>query len=99
MSAVYDYEAKLNDDPLLLATEIAIKVFLEVANPKIAAIPETFPFPLKLPSWFPGAEFKRLAIQSQKNAAAMVEIPFHYARERVIGIVYLIRMNFYQREA
>ncbi|KAG1720161.1 hypothetical protein EDB19DRAFT_1835146, partial [Suillus lakei] len=83
MSAVYDYEAKPNDDPLLLAAEKAIKVFLEVASPQTSAILETFPFLLKLPSWFPGASFKRLAIQSQKNATAMVDIPFRYARERV----------------
>ncbi|KAG1727741.1 cytochrome P450 [Suillus lakei] len=84
MSAVYDYEAKPNDDPLLLAAEKAIKVFLEVASPQTSAILETFPFLLKLPSWFPGASFKRLAIQSQKNATAMVDIPFRYARERVM---------------
>lgn len=85
MSAVYDYEAKPNDDPLLLAAEKAIKVFLEVASPQTSAILETFPFLLKLPSWFPGASYKRLAIQSQKNATAMVDIPFHYARERAMA--------------
>lgn len=84
MSAVYDYEAKTNDDPLLLTADKAIKVFLEVASPQNSAILETFPFLLKLPSWFPGANFKRLAIQSQKNAAAMVDIPFHYARDRAM---------------
>lgn len=84
MSVVYDYETKANDDPLLLTAEKAIKVFLEVASPQTSAILETFPFLLNLPSWFPGASFKRLAIQSQKNAAAMVNIPFHYARERTM---------------
>ncbi|KAG1808629.1 cytochrome P450 [Suillus subaureus] len=84
MSAVYDYEAKPHNDPLLLAAEKAIKVFLEVANPQTAVILEAFPFLLKLPSWFPGAKFKRLAIQSQKNAIAMVNIPFNYARERAM---------------
>jgi cytochrome P450 len=84
MSAVYDYEAKRNDDPLLLTAEKAIKVFLEVASPQTSAILETFPFLLKLPSWFPGASFKRLAIQSQKNASAMINIPFNYARERAM---------------
>ncbi|KAG1852702.1 cytochrome P450 [Suillus subluteus] len=84
MSAVYDYEAKPTNDPLLLAAEKAIKVFLEVSSPKTAVILEAFPFLLKLPSWFPGARFKRLAIQSQKNAAAMVNIPFNYARERAM---------------
>jgi hypothetical protein len=44
MSAVYDYEAKTNDDPLLLTADKAIKVFLEVASPQNSAILETFPF-------------------------------------------------------
>ncbi|KAG1872155.1 cytochrome P450 [Suillus subluteus] len=84
MSTVYDYEAKTNNDPLLLTAEKAIKVFLEMASPQTSAILETFPFLLKLPSWFPGASFTRLAIQSQKNATAMVNIPFNYARERAM---------------
>ncbi|KAG2141168.1 cytochrome P450 [Suillus bovinus] len=85
MSAVYDYEAKPKDDPLLLAAEKAIKVFLEVSSLPIQVILETFPFLLKLPSWMPGSGFKKLAIQSQKNASAMVNIPFHYARERTMA--------------
>ncbi|OJA21654.1 hypothetical protein AZE42_09325 [Rhizopogon vesiculosus] len=84
MSAVYDYDAKPKDDPLLLAADKAIKVFVEVASTRTAIILETFPFLLKLPAWFPGATLKRLAIQSQKNSAAMVDIPFRYARERVM---------------
>lgn len=44
MSAVYDYEAKPNDDPLLLAAEKAIKVFVELASPQTSAILESFPF-------------------------------------------------------
>jgi hypothetical protein len=54
---------------------------------------------LKLPSWFPGANFKRLAIQSQKNAAAMVDIPFHYARERAVSIYAPNKIESYQHEA
>ncbi|KAG2107437.1 cytochrome P450 [Suillus discolor] len=86
MSAVYDYEAKPNDDPLLLAADKAIKIFIELASPQTSAILESFPFLLRLPSWFPGASFKRLAIQSQRNAATMVNVPFHYARERACMI-------------
>lgn len=44
MSAVYDYETIPNDDPLVLAAEKAIEVFVEVAGPSTAAILEAFPF-------------------------------------------------------
>lgn len=54
---------------------------------------------LRLPSWFPGANFTRLAIQSQKNAAAMVDIPFRYARERAVSIYAPNKIEPYQHEA
>jgi hypothetical protein len=54
---------------------------------------------LKLPSWFPGASFKRLAIQSQKNASAMINIPFNYARERAVSIYAPNTNESYQHEA
>lgn len=44
MSAVYDYETIPNDDPLVLAAERAIEVFVKVAGPSTAAILEAFPF-------------------------------------------------------
>lgn len=44
MSAVYDYETIPNGDPLVLAAERAIEVFLKVAGLSTAAILEAFPF-------------------------------------------------------
>jgi hypothetical protein len=44
MSAVYDYEAEPEDDPLLLAADKAIRVFVELASTRTAIILETFPF-------------------------------------------------------
>ncbi|KAF9223710.1 cytochrome P450 [Gyrodon lividus] len=84
MSVVYDYETAPNDDPLVLAAERAIEVFVKVAGPSTAAILEAFPFLLKLPTWFPGATLKRMAIQSKKNLHEMMNEPFRYARDRVM---------------
>ncbi|KAF9243459.1 cytochrome P450 [Melanogaster broomeanus] len=85
MSAVYDYETTPNDDPLVLAAERAIEVFIKVAGPSTAAILEAFPFLLKLPAWFPGATLKRMAVQSKKNLHEMMDVPFRYARDRVMS--------------
>ncbi|KAF8556227.1 cytochrome P450 [Imleria badia] len=87
MSAVYDYETIPNDDPLVLAAEKAIEVFVKVAGPSTAAILEAFPFLLKLPVWFPGATLKRMAIQAKSNLHEMMDVPFRYARDRVISCV------------
>ncbi|KIJ13396.1 hypothetical protein PAXINDRAFT_170472 [Paxillus involutus ATCC 200175] len=83
MSVVYDYETAPHDDPLVLAAERAIEVLVKVAGPSTAALLEAFPFLLKLPVWFPGATFKRMAIQSKKSLHEMIDVPFRYARDRV----------------
>lgn len=44
LSAVYDYETSLNDDPLVLAAEKAIGAFVKLAEPSTSAILEAFPF-------------------------------------------------------
>ncbi|KIJ66911.1 hypothetical protein HYDPIDRAFT_85366 [Hydnomerulius pinastri MD-312] len=87
MSAVYDYETAPVDDPLVLAAERAIEVFVKVAGPSTAAILEAFPFLLKLPPWLPGATLKRLAMQSKKNLHEMMEVPFRYAHDRVLSSI------------
>ncbi|KAF8121767.1 cytochrome P450 [Boletus edulis] len=87
MSAVYDYETIPNDDPLVLAAERAIDVFVKVAGPSTAALLEAFPFLLKLPAWFPGATLKRMAIQAKSNLHEMMDVPFRYARDRVMSSV------------
>ncbi|KAG8213254.1 cytochrome P450 [Butyriboletus roseoflavus] len=87
MSAVYDYETIPNDDPLVLAAERAIEVFVKVAGPSTAAILEAFPFLLKLPVWFPGATLKRMAIQAKSNLHEMMDVPFRYAYDRVTSCV------------
>lgn len=39
---------------------------------------------LKLPVWFPGATLKRMAIQAKSNLHEMIDVPFTYARNRVV---------------
>lgn len=37
-----------------------------------------------IPTWFPGASFKRTALLSQKYADDMVETPFHFVQESLV---------------
>ena len=37
-----------------------------------------------IPTWFPGASFKRTAILSQKYADDMVETPFHFVQQSLV---------------
>ncbi|KAH7928930.1 cytochrome P450 [Leucogyrophana mollusca] len=83
MSAVYDYEAAPRHDPLIETAEKAIDGFIKAAAPHTAAILNAFPFLLRLPDWVPGTSIKRVALQSQKCATEMIEVPFRYAQERI----------------
>lgn len=38
-----------------------------------------------VPSWFPGASFKRTAVLSTKYAKEMIEAPFQYVQENLVG--------------
>ncbi|KAF9236886.1 cytochrome P450 [Melanogaster broomeanus] len=50
--------------------------------PENASIISTFPFVLRLPTWFPGAIFSRRAALSKKCAEEMLSAPFEYVRKR-----------------
>jgi hypothetical protein len=38
-----------------------------------------------IPSWFPGASFKRTAILSAKYAEDMIEAPFQFVEKNMVG--------------
>lgn len=44
---------------------------------------ETFPFLLRLPSWFPGATFKRASVKCLNAAHDVKELPFQYVKEKM----------------
>ncbi|KAH7928976.1 cytochrome P450 [Leucogyrophana mollusca] len=77
MSAVYDYEMASHGDPLVAVVERAIDFGVRFLTIEKSALVETFPFLLRLPTWFPGT-LKRDAKVSREYAAEMVVKPFQY---------------------
>lgn len=80
---VYDYELKAEEDHIVDAMLRYAKMAGESLAPGPTALMETFPFLLQLPSWFPGATFKRASVECIQAGYDIQELPFQYVRERM----------------
>lgn len=83
MSVVYGYEIGPRDDPIISIVEKAVDLAVSSIKPEVAAFLGAFPFLQHIPSWFPGASFKRTAILSAKYAEDMIEAPFQYVEKNM----------------
>lgn len=64
----------------------------------LVAIPGTFlvdiiPALKYVPSWFPGAEFKRKAMRWRKELEQFVDLPFNHVKELMVRR-FLLNVNF-----
>ncbi|KAG1869894.1 cytochrome P450 [Suillus subluteus] len=80
---MYDYEPKAKDDPIAYNMKRYLNRTNAALTPGVTVILETFPFLLKLPSWFPGAIFKRASLDCLKAGHDIKEIPFQMVEERM----------------
>lgn len=83
MPVVYGYEPGRRDDPIITIVERAVDLAVSSIKPEVAAFLGAFPFLQHVPSWFPGASFKRTAVLSTKYAKEMIEAPFQYVQENL----------------
>ncbi|KIK91718.1 hypothetical protein PAXRUDRAFT_148866 [Paxillus rubicundulus Ve08.2h10] len=83
LSAVYDYEPKLRDDPMVHILDRFISAFLPATTPENAVLLKMFPFLLRIPDWLPGSSIKRGAKTACEWAVKTVETPYQYAQERM----------------
>ncbi|KAH7921662.1 cytochrome P450 [Leucogyrophana mollusca] len=85
MAAVYGYDTKPRNDPLVAIANKAIFGPLKVLAPEGTALVNKFPFLLRLPNWFPGATIARNARMSYNNIQDMIEAPHELVVKRVIN--------------
>ncbi|KAI0267091.1 cytochrome P450 [Gloeopeniophorella convolvens] len=78
----YGYEVLKNDDPFIRLVDIAMRNFSEVIRPG-AYLVDAIPALKYIPSWFPGAGFKRYAAQMREDNVNMAEIPFTWAKNAI----------------
>ncbi|KAG0694835.1 cytochrome P450 [Suillus ampliporus] len=80
---VYDYEPKAKDDRIVDAVTRYGELALDSLAPGAMVLMETFPFLLQLPSWFPGATFKRASVKCIQAGRDVKEVPFNHVKERM----------------
>ena len=84
MRIAYGIEVADEGDQYVAAAEAASVTFSEAFVPG-AFLVETFPILSNIPSWFPGAGFKRKAAVWKKIAHNMRDAPFDTTMESWVG--------------
>jgi cytochrome P450 len=83
LSIIYDCEVKAKDNHVANTITRYGELIVEGFAPAAMTLMETFPFLLQLPSWFPGATFKRASLKCIQAGHDVKEIPFQYIKERM----------------
>ncbi|KAG2152859.1 cytochrome P450 [Suillus clintonianus] len=79
----YGYEVKENDDPFVNLAGRALDQFSRSTNPG-AFMVDFMPFLAKVPGWFPGAGFKRLAREWHEIVEEMVSAPYQFVKDQMV---------------
>ena len=84
MKISYGIDVIESDDPYISLAENALDGLNEAAIPGAFWV-DLFPILKYVPSWFPGAGFQRKAAHWRELNAIMVEKPFRYVEEQLVG--------------
>ena len=84
MDIAYGIEVQESGDRYISLAEDVMNAGNEVGRPG-AFLVNLFPILVYVPSWFPGAGFKRKAAHWRKLSENMVEKPFRYVQEQLVG--------------
>ncbi|KAJ6597635.1 cytochrome P450, partial [Mycena vulgaris] len=82
MNVTYGIEVLSSNDPYIKIAEEAMHG-VSVAYVPGTFLVDTIPALKYVPSWFPGAEFKRKAIQWRKVTRELMEVPFAEAKRNI----------------
>ncbi|TBU24874.1 cytochrome P450 [Dichomitus squalens] len=78
----YGYEPQENDDPLIRMADEATEQAAEVAQPG-AFFVDVFPFLKYVPSWMPGAGWKRKGERYRANMDQMSAVPHQFVKDKM----------------
>ncbi|PPQ95874.1 hypothetical protein CVT26_015566 [Gymnopilus dilepis] len=82
LKVAYGYEVKSNDDPLVHLLEHGFKLAAGISVPGKYWV-EFFPILRYIPSWFPGAGFKRQARLVGREMSGIETTPFKWAKKQI----------------
>ncbi|KAG2151901.1 cytochrome P450 [Suillus cothurnatus] len=78
----YGYEVKENNDPFVDLADRALEEFSQ-ATAHGAFMVDIMPSLAKVPEWFPGAGFKRLAREWHETVEEMVSAPYNFVKNQM----------------
>ena len=91
MKVTYGIDVQESDDPYILLAEETIRGLQEAGIPGLFWM-DVFPMLKHIPSWFPGAGFKKKAIYWRGITKALTKDPCHYVKEQLVrGLFFLLR--------
>lgn len=88
MSTMYGYDVAPKGDYFVSLAERALDR-LSASAPPDASLFSIFPIFRYLPSWFPGTEFKRFALEGKKWAYEMRDIPLGFVQKQIVRLSFL----------
>ena len=83
MDIIYGIAVQESNDPYIFLAEEVVNSGNEAAIPGAFWV-DLFPILKYVPSWFPGAGFRKKAAHWRKIGAYMTEKPFHYVQEQLV---------------
>ena len=95
MDIAYGIEIQESGDRYISLAEKVINSGNEVAIPGAFWV-DLFPILAYVPSWFPGAGFQKKAAHWRELGETMVEKPFRYVQDQLVGETFTARTtNFF----
>ena len=83
MSAMYGYDISPKDDYFVSLAETGLTHVSKSIFPG-AKIANALPVVRHIPSWFPGARFKRFAEEAKLVTRQMRDVPFEFVRQGMV---------------
>ncbi|CAE6455094.1 unnamed protein product [Rhizoctonia solani] len=82
LQSTYGYEATAVDDPMVEIAKVGMRGFSDASMPADFLV-NVLPWLEYIPSWFPGAEWKRKALVWSKTRADLVDTPFNWTKQQM----------------
>ncbi|CAE6495896.1 unnamed protein product [Rhizoctonia solani] len=84
LQSAYGYEATEAGDPMIGIARAGMQGFSDASMPADFLV-NIFPWLQYVPSWFPGAGWKRQAIAWSKARESLINIPFEWTKQQMVN--------------
>lgn len=91
LTITHGYTVEDGADPYVDIADKVLDEFAQATTPG-AFLVDALPVLRYVPSWVPGAHFKKLASQWRENLTQMVEKPFELVKRQVVRIIFKFQL-------